>query len=99
MAKSGGDQRAPAPDRSSHGRPPSGADHEDTSGAAGFVPAGGVEWFKAAGGAWHGGGSGDAGRSRGFQLWLALPPDQELGPSESIHQKPHDVHANGAAAL
>ncbi len=54
--------------------------YEDTTGAAGLLPAGGVEWFKAAGGAWHGGGAGNSGRSRGFQLWLALPPDQELGP-------------------
>ena len=67
--------------------------YEDTTGAAGFLPAGGVEWFKAAGGAWHGGGAGNAGRSRGFQLWLALPPDQELGPAESIYQKPQDIRA------
>src|SRR5260370_715426 len=73
--------------------------YEDTTGAAGFLPQGGVEWFKAAGGAWHGGGDGDSGRSRGFQLWLALPPDQELGPSESIYQKPQDVHAKGPAAV
>ena len=57
--------------------------YEDTTGAAGFLPAGGVEWFKAAGGAWHGGGAGNSGRSRGFQLWLALPPDQELGPAKA----------------
>jgi redox-sensitive bicupin YhaK (pirin superfamily) len=73
--------------------------YEDTTGAAGFLPAGGVEWFKAAGGAWHGGGSGNSGRSRGFQLWLALPPDQELGPVESIYQKPEDVQAKGPAAV
>ena len=73
--------------------------YEDTTGAAGFLPAGGVEWFKAAGGAWHGGGAGNAGRSRGFQLWLALPPDQELGPPESIYQKPQDVHAKGPASV
>jgi redox-sensitive bicupin YhaK (pirin superfamily) len=73
--------------------------YEDTTGAAGFLPAGGVEWFKAAGGAWHGGGAGNSGRSRGFQLWLALPPDQELGPVESIYQKPQDVHAKGPAAV
>jgi redox-sensitive bicupin YhaK (pirin superfamily) len=73
--------------------------YEDTTGAAGFLPAGGVEWFKAAGGAWHGGGAGNSGRSRGFQLWLALPLDQELGPSESIYQKPQDVHAKGPAAV
>jgi redox-sensitive bicupin YhaK (pirin superfamily) len=73
--------------------------YEDTTGAAGLLPAGGVEWFKAAGGAWHGGGAGDSGRTRGFQLWLALQPDQELGPSESIYQKPQDVHAKGPAAV
>jgi len=73
--------------------------YQDTTGAAGFVSQGGVEWFRAAGGAWHGGGAGNAGRSRGFQLWLALPPDQELGPSESIYQEPQDVHAKGPAAV
>jgi redox-sensitive bicupin YhaK (pirin superfamily) len=73
--------------------------YEDTTGAAGFLPAGGVEWFKAAGGAWHSGGAGKSGRSRGFQLWLALPPDQELGPSESIYQEPQNVHAKGPAAV
>jgi redox-sensitive bicupin YhaK (pirin superfamily) len=73
--------------------------YEDTTGAAGFLPAGGVEWFKAAGGAWHGGGAGNSGRSRGFQLWLALPPEHELGPAESIYQKPQDVHAKGPAAV
>ena len=73
--------------------------YEDTTGAAGFLPAGGVEWFKAAGGAWHGGGAGNSGRSRGFQLWLALPPEHELGPAESIYQKPQDIRANGPAAV
>ena len=73
--------------------------YEDTTGAAGFLPAGGVEWFKAAGGAWHGGGAGNSGHSRGFQLWLALPPDEELGPSESIYQKPQAVPAKGPAAV
>ncbi|MEA3044000.1 MAG: hypothetical protein QOH47_1838 [Sphingomonadales bacterium] len=73
--------------------------YEDTTGASGFLPAGGVEWFKAAGGAWHGGGGGKSERSRGFQLWLALPPDQELGPSESIYLKPDQILTNGPAAV
>ena len=54
--------------------------YEDTTGAAGLLPAGGVEWFKAAGGAWHGGGAGNSGRSRGFQLWLALPAERGARP-------------------
>jgi redox-sensitive bicupin YhaK (pirin superfamily) len=73
--------------------------YEDTTGAAGFLPAGGVEWFEAAGGAWHGGGAGNTGRSRGFQLWLALPPEHELGLAESVYQKPQDIRANGPASV
>jgi redox-sensitive bicupin YhaK (pirin superfamily) len=73
--------------------------YEDTTGASGFLPAGGVEWFKAAGGAWHGGGDGQSGRSRGFQLWLALPPDQELGPSESIYLTPGKIRSTGPASV
>jgi redox-sensitive bicupin YhaK (pirin superfamily) len=73
--------------------------YEDTTGASGFLPAGGVEWFKAAGGAWHGGGGGKSGRARGFQLWLALPPDQELGPTESIYLEPDDIRSIGPASV
>src|SRR5882757_3301735 len=73
--------------------------YEDTTGAAGLLPAGGVEWFKAAGGAWHGGGGGNDGRARGFQLWLALPPGQELGPSESIYLEPDDIRSIGPASV
>jgi redox-sensitive bicupin YhaK (pirin superfamily) len=73
--------------------------YEDTTGAAGLLPAGGVEWFKAAGGAWHGGGAGNAGRSRGFQLWLALPASEELGPSESIYLSPEEIPSAGPAAV
>jgi redox-sensitive bicupin YhaK (pirin superfamily) len=73
--------------------------YEDTTGAAGLLPAGGVEWFKAAGGAWHGGGSGDSGRSRGFQLWLALPADQELGASESIYLTPGEIPSFGPVSV
>jgi redox-sensitive bicupin YhaK (pirin superfamily) len=69
--------------------------YEDTTGASGILPAGGVEWFKAGGGAWHGGGAGEAGRTRGFQLWLALPPDHELGTVQSINLTPADVPQDG----
>ena len=73
--------------------------YEDTSGAAGLLPAGGVEWFKAAGGAWHGGGAGNSGRSRGFQLWLALPPGEELGASESIYLSPEEIRSTGPVSV
>jgi redox-sensitive bicupin YhaK (pirin superfamily) len=73
--------------------------YEDTSGATGVLPAGGVEWFKAGHGAWHGGGPGDTGRARGFQLWLALPPDQELGPVETVYLAPDAVARDGPARV
>jgi redox-sensitive bicupin YhaK (pirin superfamily) len=73
--------------------------YEDSNGSTGVLRAGGVEWFKAAGGAWHGGGPGDAGRSRGFQLWLALPPEQELGPVENVYLEPDAVVRDGPAQL
>src|SRR5260370_19617571 len=59
--------------------------YEDTTGATGILPQGGVEWFKAGRGAWHGGRAGDPGRTPRFQLSLALPPDPELEPAHSIH--------------
>jgi len=73
--------------------------YEDTSGATGVLRAGGLEWFKAGGGAWHGGGPGDNGRSRGFQLWLALPPGQELGPAETVFLAPDAVARDGPARV
>jgi redox-sensitive bicupin YhaK (pirin superfamily) len=73
--------------------------YEDTSGATGVLRAGGVEWFKAGGGAWHGGGPGDSGRFRGFQLWLALPPEQELGPVETVYLPPDAVAHDGPARV
>lgn len=65
--------------------------YEDTNGATGLLPAGGIEWMRAGGGVWHGGGLDEPGRTRGFQLWIALPPDLELGPSESIYLSPEAV--------
>src|SRR6266446_6265589 len=61
--------------------------YEDTTGATGTLSEGDVEWFRAGGGAWHGGGPGDHPRTRGFQLWVALTPEQELGPTQSIYLK------------
>jgi redox-sensitive bicupin YhaK (pirin superfamily) len=73
--------------------------YEDTTGATGVLPAGGVEWFKAGHGAWHGGGLGDTGRARGFQLWLALPPEHELGPVENVYLAPDTVAHDGPARI
>jgi len=73
--------------------------YEDTNGATGLLLAGGVEWMRAGGGVWHGGGSGEPGRTRGFQLWIALPPELELGPSESVYLSPEVIPHDGPARV
>jgi redox-sensitive bicupin YhaK (pirin superfamily) len=73
--------------------------YQDTNGSSGTLPAGGVEWMRAGGGVWHGGGGGSGGRTRGFQLWIALPPSLELGPSESLYQGPDAIPHDGPAAV
>jgi redox-sensitive bicupin YhaK (pirin superfamily) len=71
----------------------------DPDNVSGTLPAGGVEWMQAGRGMWHGGGLDKAGRTRGFQLWIALPPELELGPTVSIYQVPEDVPHNGPARV
>ena len=73
--------------------------YQDTNGATGSLPAGGVEWMRAGGGVWHGGGTGESGRTRGFQLWIALPPELELGPSESVYLSPEVIPHDGPALV
>jgi redox-sensitive bicupin YhaK (pirin superfamily) len=63
------------------------------------LAAGGVEWMQAGRGMWHGGGLDHAGRTRGFQLWIALPPELELGPSAGIYQPPEDIQSEGSARV
>src|SRR6266849_10656060 len=73
--------------------------YEDTNGATGLLRAAGIEWMRAGGGVWHGGGAGEPGRTRGFQLWIALPPELELGPSESVYLAPEVIPHDGPARV
>src|SRR5438445_4120851 len=73
--------------------------YEDTNGATGLLPAGGLDWMRAGGGVWHGGGAGEPVRTRGFQLWVALPPELELGPSESVYLGPERIPNDGPACV
>jgi len=73
--------------------------YEDTNGARGVLEAGAVEWMQAGGGVWHGGGGGKPGRTRGFQLWIALPPDLELGQSSSLYQSAEEIPVAGPARV
>ncbi len=65
----------------------------------GTLPAGGVEWMQAGRGMWHGGALDNPSRTRGFQLWIALPPQLELGPTVSKYQDPQDVAEDGPARV
>src|SRR6266853_4176123 len=67
----------------------------DPDDVRGVLPAGGVEWMQAGRGMWHGGGINRPGRTRGFQLWIALPPELVLGPTTSIYQPPQDIQSDG----
>jgi redox-sensitive bicupin YhaK (pirin superfamily) len=71
----------------------------DPDNVKGTLQAGGVEWMQAGRGMWHGGGLDKEGRTRGFQLWIALPPELELGPTISLYQAPEDVPEDGPARV
>ena len=70
--------------------------YEDTTGKSGILPAGGVEWMRAAGGVWHDGAPvPGVKRVRGLQLWIALPAAEENGTPESQYIDPQSVPQEG----
>jgi len=68
--------------------------YAETTGKAGVLPFGGVEWMRAGNGVWHTGAQGP-GRVRGFQLWVALPPELENAPNASHYVMPEEVPTDG----
>lgn len=72
--------------------------YAETTGSAGVLPAGGVEWMQAGGGVWHTGTAASA-PLRGFQLWVALPPELENAPNRSQYVMPEQVPSAGAARV
>jgi redox-sensitive bicupin YhaK (pirin superfamily) len=70
----------------------------ETTGKSGVLPAGGVEWMRAGGGVWHTGSS-EPGRVKGFQLWVALPPELENAPNASHYVLPAEVPVDGAVRV
>jgi redox-sensitive bicupin YhaK (pirin superfamily) len=70
----------------------------DTTGADVVLPAGAIEWMRAGNGVWHTG-EPQPGEGRLFQLWVALPPALENGPSESMYVQPSDVPVVGPARV
>lgn len=64
-------------------------EYQETTGAKGTLPAGGIEWMRAGGGVWHTGTA--SARAKGFQLWIALPEELENAPSQSHYLSPDQV--------
>jgi len=73
--------------------------YEDTTGAAGSLTSGSVEWMNAGGGVWHDGYPEAAGRLRAYQLWVALPAAIENDPARSQYLPPEAVPRIGPARL
>jgi redox-sensitive bicupin YhaK (pirin superfamily) len=72
--------------------------YAETTGKEGLLPTGSVEWMRAGGGVWHTGAP-ELGRVRGFQLWVALPPELENAANASHYVMPEDVPTEGPARV
>jgi redox-sensitive bicupin YhaK (pirin superfamily) len=72
---------------------------DDPEAGAGSLAYGGVEWMRAGGGVWHGKeiSAGHSASVQGFQLWVALPPELENGPSESQYIEAREMPRVGPA--
>jgi len=73
--------------------------YEDTSGAKGIIESGGVEWMRAGGGVWHTGGVAGTARAKGYQLWVALPPEMEEMESEGQYLGGGHFRSHGPARV
>ncbi len=73
--------------------------YADSTGKAGVLPAGGVEWMQAGRGVWHTGESVGDTPGQGFHLWVALPAALENAPAFSRHLAPSDVPQLGPVRL
>ena len=72
--------------------------YRETTGSEGQLDAGGVEWMNAGNGVWHDGGAA-GGPVTGFQLWLALPAEDENGPAHSQYLPAEKVPSVGPARV
>ena len=73
--------------------------YEDTSGAKGIIEPTGVEWMRAAGGVWHTGGVAGTTRAKGYQLWIALPPEMEGIEAEAQYLGGEHFQSQGPARV
>lgn len=73
--------------------------YKETTGREGVIETGGVEWMRASSGVWHTGGMFGKERIKGFQLWVAMPPELELAEPQSQYLGASDFHLAGPARV
>src|SRR2546421_2320669 len=73
--------------------------YEETSGTKGVIEPGGVEWMRAAGGVWHTGGVAGTARAKGYQLWIALPPEMESIEAQAQYLGAEQFQSQGPARV
>ncbi|MBN8988175.1 MAG: pirin family protein [Rhizobiales bacterium] len=73
--------------------------YKETTGREGVIETGGVEWMRASSGVWHAGGMFGKERIKGFQLWVAMPPELELAEPQSQYLAASDFHFSGPARV
>jgi len=73
--------------------------YEETSGTKGIIEPRGVEWMRAAGGVWHTGGVAGTARARGYQLWIALPPEMESIEAQAQYLGAEQFQSQGPARV
>lgn len=71
----------------------------DTTGKRGAMSAGSVEWMRAGGGIWHAGEPAPGHVMRGYQLWVAMPPELELAPAQSLYLEADRIESEGPARV
>src|SRR6202049_3105018 len=73
--------------------------YKENTGREGVIDTGGVEWMRAGSGVWHTGGMFGSERIKGFQLWVAMPPELELAEPQSQYLGASDFHFAGPARV
>jgi len=72
---------------------------EEMGGLKGTLDGGDIEWMCSGSGVFHAGGHRGEARTKGFQLWVALPPELENAPPESRYVKRAELPRVGPARL
>ena len=73
--------------------------YKETTDRQGVIETGGVEWMRASSGVWHTGGVSGTDRIKGFQLWVAMPPELELAEPDSQYLDASEFKFTGPARV